>query len=44
MERPLLDALLNGEVEMKHQISAVFSFGIQNVQTDFGQFKLVKWD
>ena len=31
MERPLVNILLNGEVEVKHKIRTVFSFGLQNV-------------
>ena len=31
MERPLVNILKNGEVEVKHQIWAVFLFGLQNV-------------
>ena len=30
MERPLVNILKNEEVEVKHQIWAVFLFGLQN--------------
>ena len=30
MQRPLLNILKNGEVEVKHQIWAAFLFGLQN--------------
>ena len=31
MERPVVNILSNGEVKVKHQIWAVFSFVLQNV-------------
>ena len=30
MQRPLMNILKNGEAEVKHQIWAVFLFGLQN--------------
>ena len=32
MERPVVNILSNGEVKVKHQIWAVFSFVLQNVE------------